>query len=66
MCSGGRGGECGVGLRNWRAAPGRAIENKDSGGMLRRKETERGFEEGRREIRLACGSLAGNNAHEQG
>src|SRR5258708_6527067 len=55
-----------VGRRNWHAALGCAIENKDGTGLLYRKETECGFQEGCREIRYACGSFAGSDAREQG
>ncbi len=34
-------------------------------GVLRRQETECGFEEGHGEIRRAGGSVAGNGTHEQ-
>jgi hypothetical protein len=63
MC-GRRNGKRRVGPRNWCAAASRTIENKN--GVLRDKETERRIQEGYREIRLACRSVAGNDAREQG
>ncbi len=65
ICGGGT-NERGVGIRNRRAARGRTIENKDGDRVLRGKEKDYSFEESNGKIRFACGSLAWNNAHEQG
>ena len=54
-----------VGLRNCRTAPPRAIESKNTTGVLQRKEKERGFQKSHCEIRFARGSFARNNAHQQ-
>src|SRR5436853_7448147 len=65
MCGSGS-GERRVDRRNWRATPGRTIKGHGSAGLLWRKETECRFQEGDGEIRRAHGSVAGNDAHEQG
>ena len=52
--------------RNRRATAACTIESKGGVGVLWRKETECGFEEGHGQIRGARGCVAGSNARQQG